>query len=180
MIISATEIIIKDNYHLTVKLWTWWTCKLMGFCKIDNLVPMRKQWSYIAWHWHMDVPFICMEMSYQSSRNHQCECCDMVMKMIAIDGHYPIHVPGWRLKWLNLVTAPGSVSNEPGLVTWLSTKYLKAVSWRNHTEKLTTLWPQNISLWPKINISSAYFTILMLNCLENTLKLQFDCYRMVP
>ena len=90
--------------------------------------------------------------------------------------YYSIHVPGWLQKWLNLITAPGSVSNEPGSVTWLATKYLKTVSWRNHTEKLTTWWPQNISFWPKINIPSSYFTILMLNCLENTLKLQFDSY----
>ena len=87
---------------------------------------------------------------------------------------YSIHVPGWLLKWLNLITAPGSVSNEPGSVTWLATKYLKTVSWRNHTEKLTALWQQNISFWPKINIPSSYFTILILNCLENTLK--FDSY----
>ena len=89
---------------------------------------------------------------------------------------YSIHVPGWLLKWLNLITAPGSVSNEPGSVTWLATKYLKTVSWKNHTEKLTTWWAQNISFWLKINIPSSYFTILMLNCLENTLKLQFDSY----
>ena len=89
---------------------------------------------------------------------------------------YSIHVPGWLQKWLNLITAPGSVSNAPGSVTWLATKYLKTVSWINHTEKLTTWWPQIISFWPKINIPSSYFTILMLNCLENTLKLQFDSY----
>ena len=89
---------------------------------------------------------------------------------------YSIHVPGWLQKWLNLITAPGSVSNEPGSVTWLATKYLKTVSWRNHTVKLTTMWPQNISFWPKINIPSSYFTILMLNCLQNTLKLQYDSY----
>ena len=40
----------------------------------------------------------------------------------------------WLQKWLNLITAHGSVSNEPGSVTWLATKYLKTVSWRNHTE----------------------------------------------
>ena len=89
---------------------------------------------------------------------------------------YSIHVPGWLQIWLNLITAPGSVSNEPGSVTWLATKYLKTVSWRNHTEKLTTWWPENISFWPKINIPSAYFTISMLKCLENTLKLSFDSY----
>ena len=90
--------------------------------------------------------------------------------------YYSIHVPGWLQKWLNLITAPGSVSNEPGSVTWLATKYLKTVSWRNHTEKLTTWWAQNISFWLKINIPSSYFISLMLNCLENTLKLQFDSY----
>ena len=89
---------------------------------------------------------------------------------------YSIHVPGWLLKWLNLITAHGSVSNKSGSVTWLATKYLKTVSWRNHTEKITTLWPQNVSFGPKINIPSSYFTILMLNCLENTLQLQFDSY----
>ena len=59
--------------------------------------------------------------------------------------YYSIHVPGWLQKWLNLITAPGSVSNEPGSVTWLATKYLKTVSWRNHTENLTTKarWPHS-------------------------------------
>ena len=85
-------------------------------------------------------------------------------------------MPGWLLKWLNLITAPSSISKEPVSVTWLATKYLKTVSWRNHTEKLTTLWQQNISFWPKINIPCSCFTNLMLNCLENTLKLQFDSY----
>ena len=96
--------------------------------------------------------------------------------VIWLKSNYSMHVTGWLQKWLNLITAPGSVSNEPGSVTWLATKYLKTVSWRNHAEKLTTWWPQNISFWPKINIPSSYFTILMLNCLENTLKLKFDCY----
>ena len=41
-----------------------------------------------------------------------------------------------QLKWLNLITAPSSVSNKPGSVTWLATKYLKTVSWRNHTKNL--------------------------------------------
>ena len=90
--------------------------------------------------------------------------------------NYSIHVPGWLLKWLNLIIASGSVSNEPGSVTWLATKYLKNVSWRNHTKKLTILWPPNISFWPKINIPSSYFIISMLNFLENTFKLQFDSY----
>ena len=92
------------------------------------------------------------------------------------DVFYSIHVLGWLQNWLNLITAPGSVSNEPGSVTWLATKYLKTVSWKNHTETLTTLWPQNISFWPKINIPSSYLIILMHNCLENTPKLQFDSY----
>ena len=83
---------------------------------------------------------------------------------------YSINVPGRLVKWLNLITEPGSVSNEPGSVKWLATEFFKTVSWRNHTEKFITLWLQNISFWPKINIPFSYFTILMLNCLENTLK----------
>ena len=89
---------------------------------------------------------------------------------LSLNRYYSIHVPGWLQKWLNLITAPGSVSNEPGSVTWLATKYLKTVTWRNHTVKLTTLWPQNVSFCPKINIPSSYFIILMLNCLQNTLQ----------
>ena len=46
----------------------------------------------------------------------------------------------------------------------------------NHIEKLTTPGPQNISFWPKINIKSSSFTILMLNCLETTHKRKFDSY----
>ena len=48
---------------------------------------------------------------------------------------------------LNLITAPDSVSNEPGSVTWQTIKYLKkihAVSWRNHIEKSTTFGAQNM------------------------------------
>ena len=90
-----------------------------------------------------------------------------------IDNH-SVQVSGWLQKWLNLITALDSVSNEPGSVTCLATKYLKTARWRNHTEKLTSLWLQNIPLVPKVNTPSSYFTILMLNCLENTLKLQLD------
>ena len=106
---------------------------------------------------------------------HQTSPVNLNLSMLIVC-IYSIHVPGWLQKWLNLITAPGSVSNQPGSVTWLATKYLKTVSWRNHTEKLTTWWPQNISFWPKINIPSSYFTILMLNCLKKTLNLQFDSY----
>ena len=50
---------------------------------------------------------------------------------------YSIRVPGWVLKCLNLITAPGSVSNQPGSVTWLATagiSKIHAVSWKNHIE----------------------------------------------
>ena len=129
------------------------------FCAKPSLYQMCKP------GWLDIIVFTLFIYRYYNEAQHEC---------IVIS--YSIHVPGWLLKWLNLITAPGSVSNEPGSVTWLATKYLKTVSWRNHTEKLTTLWPQNISFWPKINIPSSYFTILMLNCLENTLKLNFDSY----
>ena len=111
-----------------------------------------------------------------SSKNDNSNNDNSNNDMIWYNIIHNIHVPGWLQKWLNLITAPGSVNNEPGSVTWLATKYLKTVSWRNHAEELTTWWPQNISFWPKINIPSSYFTILMLNCLENIIKLQFDSY----
>ena len=60
---------------------------------------------------------------------------------------YSICVPGWVLKCLNLITAPGSVSNQPGSVTWLATagiSKIHAVSWRNHIENQTTKGAQNM------------------------------------
>ena len=36
--------------------------------------------------------------------------------------YYSLHEPGWLLKWLNLITAHGSVSNEPGSVTYTSSQ----------------------------------------------------------
>ena len=45
--------------------------------------------------------------------------------LVTLNEHYSIRVPGWLLKWLNLITALGSVSNQPGSVTWLATKYFK-------------------------------------------------------
>ena len=87
--------------------------------------------------------------------------------------YYTIHVPRWLLKWLNLIRAPGSVSNEPGWVTWLATKYLKNPC--SHLEKShgKNNYIVNISLWPKINILSSYFNILMLNYLE----MENVCYK---
>ena len=129
-------------------------------------------WRYCYWNWPLN-------QGHDYCVNSPSDRWDLAWNLRPLlltwfNFNYSIHVPEWLQKWLNLITAPGSVSNEPGSVTWLATKYLKTVSWRNHTEKLTTLWPQNISFWPKINIPSSYFTILMLNCLENTLKLKFD------
>ena len=60
---------------------------------------------------------------------------------------YSIRVPGWVLKCLNLITAPGSVGNQPGSVTWLATagiSKIHAVSWRNHIENQTTKGAQNM------------------------------------
>ena len=87
-----------------------------------------------------------------------------------------IHVPGLLLKWLNLITAPGSVSNEPGSVSWLATKYLITVNCQLEKSnwKINNIVTTEYIIWSKINIPSSYFTISMLNCLENTFKLQFD------
>ena len=141
---------------------------------MGNIVSLRlKVWFinfWSAWHYGTWSPSGQVMLSFFLNR------LSIYMYVYIYIYIYSIHVPGWLQKWLKLITAPGSVSNEPGSVTWLATKYLKTVSWRNHAEKLTTWWPQNISFWPRINIPSSYFTILMLNCLKNTLKLQFDSY----
>ena len=73
-----------------------------------------------TWWWWECVYFMLLSLSYRVWVINHC---------------YSIHVPGWQLKWLDLITAHGSVSNEPGSVTWQATKYLRTVSWRNHTEK---------------------------------------------
>ena len=162
----------------------WWTeCMNATFMLLIpqvSLVSMSMSWVTLYVHPFQIYQIMVSRFKYslnecvKGSRSGIYRGLQLVQQAIMLV--YSIHVPGWLLKWLNLITAHSSVSNEPGSVTWLATKYLKTVSWRNHTEKLTTLWPQNISFWPKINIPSSYFTILMLNCLENTLKLQFDSY----
>ena len=156
---------LRLNKRLSKQSWSWWfetlSCPLWRH---------RDDWNLLISH----------QQRQRFTMIHNAWCCSNAGSILS--GPYvqvliySLHVPGWLLKWLDLITAHGSVTNEPGSVTWLATKYLKTVSWRNHTEKLTTFWPQNISFWPKINIPSSYFTILMLNCLENTLKLQFDSY----
>ena len=53
-------------------------------------------------------------------------------------------------------------------------KKIHAVSWINHTDKLTTLGAQNVKIWPKINFWFSYFNIFMPNCRKKTFKLKFD------
>ena len=158
--------------------WSITIQPLNQISSINNFLICKGHSYRIWWYEWMQQPkhLMCLKLSISvatanTKRRSNMLCGGLNMKWI-----YSIHVPGWLQKWLNLITAPGSVSNEPGSVTWLATKYLKTVSWGNHTEKLTTWWPQNISFWPKINIPSSYLTIFMLICLENTLKLQFDSY----
>ena len=59
---------------------------------------------------------ICNLMSYIQS---------ISINMLFLDLIYSIHVPGWLQKLLNLIAAPGSVSNEPSSVTWLATMYFE-------------------------------------------------------
>ena len=47
--------------------------------------------------------------------------CIIYIYIYIYNSFYSIRVPGWVLKCLNLITAPGSVSNQPGSVTWLAT-----------------------------------------------------------
>ena len=53
-------------------------------------------------------------------------------------------------------------------------KKVHAVSWINHTDKLTTLGAQNVKIWPKINFWFSHFNIFMPNCLKKTFKLKLD------
>ena len=66
------------------------------------------------------------------------------------------------LPYINKLRFQFSLSTMSYQVIWK----IHAFSWRNHMEKMTTLWPENISFWHEINILSSYFTILMLYCLE--------------
>ena len=89
--------------------------------------------------------WFCLEKYPQLSAQAYIFGLRWVCYELVLIAYYSIHLPGWLQKWLNLITAPGSVSNEPGSVTWLAIKYLKSVSCRNHTEKITILCPQNIT-----------------------------------
>ena len=143
-------------------------------CTTDNQVSYKRNSIWLC-QLHSEAEVRDNIKNLAGSNTFQFWTLNMLETMGYI-GYYSIHVPGWLLKWLNLMTAHGSVSNEPGSVTWLATKYLKAVSWRNHTEKITLLWSHNISFLPKFIIPTSYLIISMLNCLENTLNFQFDSY----
>ena len=83
--------------------------------------------------------------------------------LICDTNNYSIHIPGWLMKWLNLITVPDSASSEPGSVTWLATNYL-----RNHTEKITTFWSQNISFWTELYRHIHYFNAKLLGKYSQT------------
>ena len=51
-------------------------------------------------------------------------------------------------------------------------KKIHAVSWINHTDKLTTLGAQNVKIWPKINFWFSYFNSFMPNCLKKDFQTQ--------
>ena len=80
---------------------------------------------------------------------------------------YSIHVPGWQLKWLNLITAPGSVSSKSGSVSHMTNNQVfENAQLEKSYWKMNYIIPQSIKYWPKINIPSSHFTILMLNYFE--------------
>ena len=140
---------------------------------IENLIPFRLRipetdtvlfWEQFAYKWRL---LYCCN-GYRISETHygskavietHPSICDTDQSCYMI-GHfseafticiyiyvYSIRVPGWVLKCLNLITAPGSVSNQPGSVTWLATagiSKIHAVSWRNHIENQTTKGAQNM------------------------------------
>ena len=134
----------RDNYiHEVFKIQMWlnWfqhhtpyaVMKLTGFDEINFSVSViRFRNAYITMIYHVSYHWLGFSSISYFINN--------IFIWVKISIH---RIIAYILKRMNLITAPGSVSNEPGSVTWLATKYLKTVSWRNHTEKWTTLWPQN-------------------------------------
>ena len=118
---------------------------------------------------HLRPPFhhglLSISATNSAKVNHNAEVCMVAITQIILLNHHIVHInvhqslqhtcTGWLLQSFNLITASGSVSNEPSSVTWLATRQLKkhALRWINHFGKLITVWPQNISIWPKKNLS---------------------------
>ena len=67
-------------------------------------------------------------------------------------------------------------SNELSSVMWLATRQFKnpcSQLQKSHWKINSTVTAKYVIL-DKFNISSSYFTLFMLNCLEQTFKLKFD------
>ena len=92
--------------------------------------------------------FIELVTQFESFLTYECYTFDIMgANCWNFVWYYSIRVPGWVLKCLNLITAPGSVSNQPSSVTWLATagiSKIHAVSWKNHIENQTTKGAQNM------------------------------------
>ena len=118
--------------------------KSNNFCNSNLINNRHKQWK------------ICLKKSNHSEISNWWPLLELLSHFSTFRWVYIYNtcVLGWLLKSLNLITAPSSVSDDTGSVTWLATRQLKihALSWRNHIEKLTTLWPQTVSFCPKIFI----------------------------
>ena len=90
-----------------VPLWRHWMLGHKGTdqARARPAVPLSCQWS------------VAQQRTVAPARYRPCFQAECSI--------YSIHAPVWLQKWLNLITAPVPVSNEPGSVTWLATKYLK-------------------------------------------------------
>ena len=135
---------LRLNKRLSKQSWGWWFETLssqlwrhsneLSFSHADVLVFFSLTRGIFL---YADVRFK-IRADYQLNltntifwtRNHSFFRYQLLSTSIpAWVSNYSIHVPEWLLKWLNLITAPAPVSNEPGSVTWPATKDLKKNPW---------------------------------------------------
>ena len=127
----------RHNEHLGVSNHHWLVCL---FSRLFRIIPKKISKPALLVLCDGNPPAAVGFRSQRTSNAETVSIDDVIMLS------YSIRVPGWVLKCLNLITAPGSVSNQPGSVTWLATvgiSKIHAVSWRNHIENQTTKGAQN-------------------------------------
>ena len=137
-----------------------WSNLRMYLPFLVNIVPLHLLTELLPTICGSDIKLMCQthvsNWVFHGRLLHLCPSCNATLEW-----RYNIRVLGWLLKSLNLITASGSFSDEPGSVTLLATRQPKihALSYRNGIEKLTTFWPLNGSIlaavwqlsnsWPK-------------------------------
>ena len=90
-------------------------------CRSPNISRAEFVWGMMIQFW---ILFSVLLKTYNMNSKHVQFLPENIcrnIQSINYISYYSIRVPGWVLKCLNLITAPGSVSNQPGSVTWLAT-----------------------------------------------------------